>query len=40
MIGKAWLALAISVMGAIVLLAFYGWRHGGLALLPINMTFC
>lgn len=40
MIRKAWLALALCAMGAMVVLVFYGWRQGALALLPINMTFC
>ncbi len=40
MMRKIWLVLGASALAALVLLVFYGWRQGGLALLPINMMFC
>lgn len=40
MMRKVGLILGAGALAALVLLIFYGWRQGGLALLPINMPFC
>lgn len=40
MMRKVWLTLGASALAALMLLIFYGWRQGGLSLLPINMSFC
>lgn len=33
-------SLFIVLIALIAILAFFGWRSGGLDLLPINMSFC
>lgn len=37
---KIGMVLAACIIGAIMLLAFDGWRQAGMALLPLKMAFC
>ncbi|MDG9927207.1 MULTISPECIES: hypothetical protein [Pseudomonas] len=34
------IGLAALLLGALLALAWWGWSHGGLALLQLNMNLC